>query len=101
MPKSVVKLENLFDFQDRFKKPTNCKTHMSSMKYEVMNLGTETNPQNINLGECCSPSKRAAYIKIFQEFKDVFAWTYNDLKTFDTRIIQHSIPLKEETKPYQ
>ena len=57
MPKSVVRLENLFDFQDRFKKPTNCKTHMSSMKYEVINLGTESNPQNINLGECCSPSE--------------------------------------------
>lgn len=44
MPRSVVKLENLFDFQDRFKRSTNCKTNMSSMKYEVINLGTETNP---------------------------------------------------------
>ena len=51
MPRSVVKLENLFDFQDRFKRPTNYKTNMSSMRYEVINLGTETNPQNINLGE--------------------------------------------------
>ena len=101
MPKAVVKLENLFDFQDRFKKPTNCKTNMSSMKYEVINLGTETNPQNVNLGECCSPSERAAYIKLFREFKDIFAWTYDDLKTFDTRIIQHSIPLKTDVKPYQ
>ncbi len=28
MPWSVVKLENLFDFQDNFKKPTNCKSGM-------------------------------------------------------------------------
>lgn len=31
----------------------------------------------------------------------MFAWTYSDLKTFDTRIMQHSIPLKAEVKPYQ
>ena len=74
---------------------------MSSMKYEVINLGTDSHPQNINLGKCCTPFERAAYIKLFWEFKDVFAWTYSDLKTFDTYIMQHSIPLKAEVKPYQ
>jgi len=74
---------------------------MSSTKYEVINLGTDSNPQSINLGKCCTPSERAAYIKLFQAFKDVFAWTYSDLKTFDTCIMQHSIPLKAEVKPYQ
>lgn len=57
MPKSIVRLGNLFDFQDGFKKPTNCKAHMSSTKYEVINLGTESNPQNINLGKCCTLSE--------------------------------------------
>ena len=28
-------------------------------------------------------------------------WTYEDLKTYDTNIIQHVIPLKENTKPFQ
>jgi len=66
MPKSVVKLENLFDFQDHFKKTTNCKTPMSSMKYKVINLGTDSHPQNINLGTCYTPSEWAAYIKLFR-----------------------------------
>ena len=38
-------------------------------------------------------------MKFFREFKDVFAWTYEDLKTYDTNIIQHIIPLKEDAKP--
>ena len=38
---------------------------------------------------------------LFKEFKDFFAWTYEDLKSYDMNIIQHIIPLKEDTKPFQ
>jgi hypothetical protein len=31
----------------------------------------------------------------------VFAWTYEYLKTYDTRIIQHKITMKEDVKPVQ
>eukprot|EP00253_Pinus_taeda_P032932 PITA_32932 len=34
-------------------------------------------------------------------YHDVFAWTYNDLKTYDTQIIQHVISIKEGAKPFQ
>ena len=44
---------------------------------------------------------RTTFMKLFREFKDVFAWTYEDLKTYDTKIIQHVIPLKEDAKPFQ
>jgi hypothetical protein len=31
----------------------------------------------------------------------VFSWTYEDLKTYDTSVIEHKIPLKEEAKPFR
>jgi hypothetical protein len=31
----------------------------------------------------------------------VFAWTYEDLKTYDTFVIEHKIPLKEEAKTFR
>ena len=34
-------------------------------------------------------------------FVDMFSWSYEDLKTYDTSIIQHKIPLKRDTKPFQ
>ena len=40
-------------------------------------------------------------MKLFKEYKDVFTWTYEYLKTYDTKIIQHVIPLKEDEKPFQ
>jgi hypothetical protein len=31
----------------------------------------------------------------------VFAWGYEDLKSYDTSIIQHRIPIKEDQKPFR
>eukprot|EP00253_Pinus_taeda_P020675 PITA_20675 len=101
IPKSVVKMELLYDLHDKFKNPTNCKTHSSSMKYESVNLGTKEDPKNVNLGLGCSPQEKATFVELFKEYKDVFAWTYGDLKTFDTSIMQHVIPLEKEARPYQ
>ena len=101
MPKNIIKLEKLFDLQDKFKRPTKTKTNSSSLLYEAMNLGTKQNPQNINLGKNCKHVERSVFMKLFKEFKDVFTWTYEDLKTYDTKIIQHVIPLKEYAKAFQ
>jgi hypothetical protein len=36
-----------------------------------------------------------------REFVDVFAWTYEDLKNYDTSFIEHKIPLKKEANPFR
>jgi hypothetical protein len=40
-------------------------------------------------------------VDLFKEYVDVFAWKYEDLKTYDTGIIQHRIPLKHGKKPFK
>jgi hypothetical protein len=71
------------------------------MKFEIINLGTEENPKNINLGLGCTPSERDSFINLFKKYKDIFSWTYNDLKNYDTSVIQHIIPLNLDAKPVQ
>ena len=66
---------------------------------DAVNLDTEQEPKNINLGKNYTHAERASFMMLFIEFKDVFAWTYEDLNTYDTKIIQHVIPLKEDAKP--
>jgi hypothetical protein len=101
IPKGIANLENLFDLKERFKGPKNAKTGSSCPLHETINLGTPENPKNINLGMTISKEERKAYLKLFRQYQDVFAWSYRDLKTYDTRIIQHTIPLKPEVKPFQ
>ena len=100
IPKNIVRLEKLFDLQEKFKRPTNTKTRSSTLLYEAVNLGTKQDPKNINLGKNCTSAEKAAFMKLFKEYRDIFAWTYEDLKTYDTKIIQHVIPLKENAKPF-
>jgi hypothetical protein len=70
------------------------------MQFEVVNMGTSTTSQNINLGNNRSPDERKDFIRLFKEYKYIFSWTYEDLKTYDTNIIQHVIHMKPQTKPF-
>jgi hypothetical protein len=36
-----------------------------------------------------------------KEFPDVFAWSYEYLKVYDTKVIHHVIPIKEDHKPFK
>jgi hypothetical protein len=53
----------------------------------------------IKLSKSLPPEKKRKYIELFKEYIDVFAWGCEDLKSYDTSIIQHWIPIKEEHKP--
>ena len=61
----------------------------------------EVAPKYLNLRKCYSPGGRSKFINLFQQYKDAFAWTYDDLKTYDTRIVQHIIPIKAGVNPSQ
>ena len=91
----------MFDLINKFRKPANVKTHSSSLQFELINLGIEAKPKYVNLGKCCSPGERSKFISLFKQYKDVFAWTYKELKTYDTNIIQHVIPIRAGFKFYQ
>jgi hypothetical protein len=51
------------------------------------------------LGTSCTNDE--GYTTIFKEFKDIFSWTYDYLKEYDKSIFQHTIPLKEGSKPFR
>ena len=36
-----------------------------------------------------------------KKFSDIFAWRYEDLKDYDTSIIQHTIPIKPGEKTFR
>ena len=62
---------------------------------EEHNISSLTEPKMIKLSSTLPAHIKLQYIELFKEFKDVFAWGYKDLKSYDTNIIQHKIPLKE------
>jgi hypothetical protein len=98
LPRGLVPLEDLFDFNDVDKKT---KIEASGQEVEDCNIGTEEEPRMVKLSKSLPPEKKLKYIELFKEYSDMFAWGYEDLKAYDTSIIQHRIPIKEDQKPFR
>ena len=91
-------MEELFDFNDVAKKP---KLEPVETEVEECNIGSKEKSKLIKLSKTLLDHIKLKYIEMFTEFSDVFAWSYKDLKSYDTEIIQHKIPLKENQKPFK
>lgn len=86
-------MEHLFDSNDI---PKNPKMEPLKSNIEECNIGSEENPKIIKLSKSLPPNEKLKYMELIKEFQDVFSWSYEDLKSYDTSIIQHTIPLKED-----
>ena len=82
---------------------TPLKPVMQSSEENVMdcNIGTKEHPRMVKISRALTTEQRNRYIKLLKEYVDVFAWSYKDLKTYDTSIIQHKVPLKPNVKPFK
>jgi hypothetical protein len=66
-----------------------------------VNIGTEEVPRLIKIGKSTSEKERKEIISLVSEYRDVFYFTYDELKAYKDDVFQHTIPLKEDTKPFQ
>ena len=98
LPTGLTPLEDIFDSNDIPRKP---KMQPLNAAIEECNIGTMEKPKIIKLSKSVPPDQKPKYVDLFKEFQDVFAWSYEDLKSYDTAVIQHTIPLKPNQKPFK
>ena len=97
-PRGLVPLERLFDKNDIPVNPN--KLTLNELVRDV-NIGTEEDPKVVKLSKGVPEEYQGHYLSLFQSYKYIFAWSYQDLKTFDVEIKHHKIPLKEDVKPHR
>ena len=75
--------------------------HVEPIKEETqpINLGTDDEPKMIQVGNTLTTSKRDALVALLTEFKEVFAWSYEDMLGIDTDIVQRCILTDPTMKP--
>lgn len=98
LPKGLVPLEDIFDNNDVVK---SIKVAPRDDEVEEWNIGTEKDPRVIKLSKNLTKESKEKHIKLMKEFHDVFAWTYDDLKVYDPGVIQHTIPVQKNAKPFK
>jgi hypothetical protein len=55
--------------------------------------------ENVHIGASCSPSEIVTYTSLFKEFRDIFAWSYEEMPSIDPAIIVHEIKTYPRAKP--
>ena len=65
----------------------------------TVNVGTEKDPRLVQIGSALSSEERERLVALLKDFKDVFAWSYEDMPGSDPEIVQHQIPLDPEARP--
>jgi hypothetical protein len=98
IPKGLVPLERIFDRNDVALKG---KILDDDGDTTQCNIGTENEPKFVKLSRSLTKEQRAEYIELLRDFVDVFSWTYKYLKTYDTFVIEHKIPLKREANSFR
>ena len=66
---------------------------------ETINLGEEDEENEVKIGTNMTEETRKKLRTLLKEFKDVFAWSYQDMPGLDSDIVQHRLPLKLECPP--
>ena len=94
IPRGLVPLEELFYHSDVPFKPVKRKKDPAVHEH---NLGSQSHPQLVNLSSELTADQKSKLCSLMKEFADVFSWEYSDMKTYDTFIIQHRIPMEKDT----
>ena len=68
---------------------------------EDVKIWTKEQPKIIKIERTLSPEAKKRYISLMKEYSDVFSWSYKDIKGYDMRIIQHTIPIKKDEMSFK
>lgn len=72
---------------------------LEDQQIEEWNLGSEEEPKTVGVNKNLSEQFKVEARKVFEEYKDVFAWEHKDLKGVDPKVYQHRIPLVQDANP--
>lgn len=71
------------------------------IKDDEMSLGTEEDLKMVRIGKYIEEKYEKKLIKLLKEYKDAFAWTYEDMKGIPPYTCEHNIEIEPDAKPFK
>ena len=66
---------------------------------ETVNLGTEEDRKEVQVGANLEPSVKERLIQLLNEYVEIFAWSYEDMSGLDTNMVVYRLPTREDCPP--
>ena len=98
IPRGLIPIERLFD-QDYI--PLKSTLQPQPEEVEDCNVGTNENPKMVKISKYLPTQIQSKYVELIKKYKDVFSWSYDDLKNYDASVIEQKIPLKHCINPFK
>ena len=73
---------------------------MPHEKEAIENIALEEGKE-VKIGTLIANDTRRSLIELLQEFKDIFAWSYQDMPGLSMDIVVHRLPIRQDCKPVQ
>ena len=100
VPKGMVELEHIFDHDESALNKRTAE-EKGIEECDSYNLGIDDDPKMVRVGKACTQQEREDMLKLLSEYKDIIAWSYEELKIYDPEIMTHDILLKPDAKPFR
>lgn len=65
----------------------------------MINLGTEEDPKWIEIGAALSDEESRELQAILEEYKEVFAWLYENMPSLNPALVCHVLKVNPRSKP--
>ena len=84
-------------FNTRKEMEISCRVTASAL--EEVNIGTTEVPRLLSIARDLTSGEKRAMTELVWEYRDVFAWSHEDMKGLDPKFYQHKINLSTDAKP--
>ena len=64
-----------------------------------MNLGTGSGKREVKIGTGMTTPIREELTALLKDYQDIFAWSYQDMPSLSSDMVQHRLPLNPECSP--
>ena len=71
---------------------------VKASQLEEVNLGTGEDARPVHVAKEMSPEGKTTMITLLKEFRDIFAWSNEDMRGLDPQLYQHQIHLTKDAK---
>jgi hypothetical protein len=68
---------------------------------EEVDIGDGTVPRPTFVNKSLDPTFKLELIKLLKEFVDCFTWSYNEMPSLSSDLVEHRFPIKPGFKPYK
>ena len=93
----VIQMDEL---ESAVPKLDNHKANVQDPLLEV-NLGDEGEHKPTYVSQLLEPDFQAKLINLLREYKDCFAWQYDEMPGLSKEIVEHRLPIREGCRPFK